>query len=92
MDSPLTGQPFLESFVRRYLSRSHRDGEATGCPLPATLSELLHAGAPARVALAEELELLLATWLPEPDETSRRQRAVGIFALCVEGLTLSRAP
>ena len=94
MASELSGQPFLEVFVRRYLSRSHRDGVAAGCPLPASLSELPQAGAPARVALAEELERLLedlAARLPDPDPAARRQRALGVFALCVGGLTLSRA-
>ena len=94
MSSQLSGQPFLESFVRKYLSRSHRDVEAAGCPLPATLSEVPAAGPAAQQALAEELELLLkelADRLPDEDPLERRQRALGVFALCVGALTLSRA-
>lgn len=94
MATELRGQPFLEFFVRKYLSRTHRDVEAAGCPLPAVLSELPQAGMPAREALAEELELLLrdlAARLPGDDAVDRRQKALGVFALCVGGLTLSRA-
>lgn len=94
MASPLYGQPFLEAFVRKYLSRSHRDVEAAGCPLPATLSELPQAGIPAREALEEELELMLRDLterLPDEDPAVRRQQALGVFALCVGGLTLARA-
>lgn len=83
------GATFLESFVRMYLSRSHRDGGGAECPLPATLSELSHADAPAREALGEELEEILT------ELTARlpggRQQAIGVFALCVGGLTLARA-
>lgn len=83
------GATFLESFVRMYLSRAHRDGGGAECPLPATLSELPQAGAPARAALGEELEAVvreLSTRLP-----GGRQQAIGVFALCVGGLTLARA-
>src|ERR1700737_4059847 len=41
----LRGPAFLEAFVRRYLSRQHRDLAGQGCPLPAVLSELPRAGA-----------------------------------------------
>ncbi len=89
----LKGQAFLEAFVRRYLSRSHRDDLERGCPLPATLSELPEAGPVAQRVLDEELELLLrelTAQLPGSDEPGRRQRALGVLALCVGGLTLSR--
>jgi TetR/AcrR family transcriptional repressor of nem operon len=90
----LSGQEFLEAFVRRYLSRSLRDDALAGCPLPATLSELPQSGPKAQQALAEQLELLIAEIaqrLPEPDAEARRQRALGLFAQCVGGLTLARA-
>jgi TetR/AcrR family transcriptional regulator, transcriptional repressor for nem operon len=83
------GSTFLESFVRMYLSRAHRDGGGAECPLPATLSELPQAGRPAQEALGEEVEAILG------DLSARlpggRQQAIGVFALCVGGLTLARA-
>jgi TetR/AcrR family transcriptional repressor of nem operon len=90
----LRGQEFLEAFVRRYLSRSLRDDEESGCPLAATLSELPQSGARAQHALADQIEKLIAEIaerLPHGDADERRQRALGTFAQCVGGLTLARA-
>src|SRR5258708_12752498 len=59
----LRGPAFLDAFVRRYLSRHHRDLVEQGCPLPAVLSERPRAGAPAPLALQTAFALLS---LPPP--------------------------
>ncbi|GAC1344433.1 MAG: TetR/AcrR family transcriptional regulator [Myxococcales bacterium] len=87
------GEAWLEAFVRRYLSRPHRDHAAQGCPVPAVLSEIARAGAPARRALEEELELLsagIAARLGGPP-LAARARAQATLALCFGGLSLARA-
>ncbi len=91
----LRGPAFLDAFVRRYLSRQHRDLVEQGCPLPAVLSELPRAGAPARRALEAELELLSRALEPHAQggaaAFSARQRALGTLALCFGGMALARA-
>jgi TetR/AcrR family transcriptional repressor of nem operon len=93
----LRGPAFLEAFVRRYLSRQHRDLAGQGCPLPAVLSDLPRAGAPARRALEAELELLCRALEPHAQgesgslAVSARQRALATLALCFGGMALARA-
>jgi TetR/AcrR family transcriptional repressor of nem operon len=89
----LSGAAFVDKFVRLYLSRQHRDLAEQGCALPAVLSELPRAGAPARRALEEELEGLVAALGPQlpVSGAEARSRALGILVACVGGLALSRA-
>jgi TetR/AcrR family transcriptional regulator, transcriptional repressor for nem operon len=92
--SGLRGEAWLDLFVRRYLSRRHRDLTSEGCPIPAVLTELPRAGAAARRALDEELTLLAAEMesrLAVGPSPQARARALGTLALCFGGLALSRA-
>jgi len=77
-----------QGFVESYLSESHRDEPAAGCPFAALGPELARTGKEPRafaasslVQLLHELEAKLA--LP-------RDQAASLFALCVGGLVLSR--
>ena len=80
----------LEVVLQRYLSRDHRDNPPGGCPLPAMVAEMSAAGDAGREALAEEFEqnvrLIAGSSAPEA-----RQRMLGLLALMVGGVALSRA-
>jgi TetR/AcrR family transcriptional repressor of nem operon len=81
--------------MRQYLSRSHRDRAAEGCPLPAVVSELATAGSPRlRVALADELRARADSIYdlhPSIRGVSAGQAALATVALFYGGLALSRA-
>lgn len=82
----------LEVVLQRYLSRDHRDNPPGGCPLPAMVAELSATGDAdrARNVLAEEFEqnvrLIAGSEAPEA-----RARMLGLLALMVGGVALSRA-
>jgi len=83
-----------EVILKRYLSPSHRDEVADGCPLPAVVGEIGTTAAEHRAVLAEQLEVLaneIETHLPKPTSVSRRQLALGLVALMYGGLALARA-
>jgi TetR/AcrR family transcriptional repressor of nem operon len=90
----LEGTGPLETVLRRYLSRSHRDDLSGGCPLPAIAGEIATGGDAHRDTLVEELEAVerdIEALLPRTSKLSQRQLALGFFALLVGGLTLARA-
>lgn len=89
----LRGVEAVSFVVRRYLSRSHRDHPAQGCPLPAVVADVAQAGEPVRDALACEI-VAYADALGDciADESpQRRQRALALIALMYGGLSLARA-
>lgn len=77
----------LEASLGRYLSKAHRDRPAHGCPLPSSLGELAQADRRLKAALADEVEAHLRA-LAGPE---LRTVALGMLALMVGGLSLSRA-
>ncbi len=88
------GLDFLARAVKRYLSPSHRDNIEGGCVLPSTVSELTRADRVTRTAMAlgvEEVVDRLSAHAPESERASSRERALSALALCIGGLTLSRA-
>jgi TetR/AcrR family transcriptional regulator, transcriptional repressor for nem operon len=88
---PARGAEAVAFVMRRYLSRSHRDHPAEGCPLPAVVGDATHAGQAVRDALADELRRnaeLLGERLPGEQ---RRQQALALVALMYGGLGLARA-
>jgi TetR/AcrR family transcriptional repressor of nem operon len=83
-----------EVILKRYLSRTHRDGEALGCPFPAVVGEIATTAPEHGGALAETVESLasrLAELLPSRREISPRLLALGLVALMYGGLSLARA-
>jgi TetR/AcrR family transcriptional regulator, transcriptional repressor for nem operon len=87
------GWEWLREAVRRYLSRSHRDGVAEGCPLPALSAEVARASKRTREAFdryLKEFVLEFERALPENLER-RREHALAIVSLCVGGIMLARA-
>lgn len=87
----LSGPEPLLALIRTYLSRSHRDHPETGCPLPATLADVMREGqAGLRHVLSGELSRYVdsvAVHLPEGE----RSRALALVALLFGGLSLARA-
>jgi TetR/AcrR family transcriptional regulator, transcriptional repressor for nem operon len=85
---------WLESAVKNYLSRSHRDDAASGCVFPAIVSELAHSGKGTREATIEAFEnyaRAIAAHAPETRGVTARERALATFVLCVGGIALARA-
>jgi TetR/AcrR family transcriptional repressor of nem operon len=80
--------------LKRYLSPAHRDQEERGCPLPAVTGEIATAEVGHRDVLAEQIDLVAAELrplLPERAGARARHLALGLVALMIGGLTLSRA-
>jgi TetR/AcrR family transcriptional repressor of nem operon len=87
-----TSEP-LQTVLRRYLSRTHRDHPVEGCPLPSVVSSLSTGSSSHAKVIAEELDDIaqqIEDLHPYPLHP-RRHRALGMFALMVGGLTLARA-
>ncbi len=87
------GWEWFREAVRRYLSRSHRDGAAEGCPLPSLSPEVARASKPTREAFDGYLtEFMLEFERALPAELElRRERALAVVSLCVGGIMLARA-
>jgi TetR/AcrR family transcriptional repressor of nem operon len=87
---------WIQGVLRRYVSRAHRDEPETACPLTTLISELPRAGEAVQPIVAEELELyagLLEEKLEDGAERTaptRRQRALGLCAMMVGAVALSR--
>jgi TetR/AcrR family transcriptional repressor of nem operon len=82
----------LESAMKRYLSRSHRDDLDGGCPMPAVASEVGTAHPEHRGTVAYQIEALARELAPMgAGGLSGRQVALALFALMFGGLTLARA-
>jgi TetR/AcrR family transcriptional repressor of nem operon len=83
-----------ELILKRYLSRTHRDGEVLGCPFPAVVGEIATTAPEHGGALAETVDALaskLAELLPASREISPRLLALGLVGLMYGGLSLARA-
>lgn len=77
--------------ARRYLSRTHRDHPAEGCPLPSVVGEAPHAGEAVREALAAELASYAEALGERLGGERRRQRGLAMIAAMFGGLSLARA-
>lgn len=87
------GLSWLRQVVRRYLSRTHRDAVADGCPMPALTPEVARASALARETFEAQLRDLVAEFEARMPRTlgPPRDRALATIALFVGGVTLARA-
>ncbi|MEO3757637.1 TetR/AcrR family transcriptional regulator [Mycobacterium sp. B14F4] len=81
----------LTSLAKRYLTRAHRDDLATGCAFAAVGSETAHAPEPFRAGYERELRASLAAICDGDESADRLDDAIALMALCVGGLSLSRA-
>jgi len=76
--------------ARAYLSRSHRDNPATGCPLAALLSEAPRAPAAVRAAYQAMLARAV-TEGDDPQDPAPLSQELALAALAMGGLALARA-
>jgi len=84
----------LEQIVRGYLSAHHRDDIEGGCPSAALLDEIARSSDAVKRAYTEGQVAIIddvAARLAPEDPQSARLRALGVFALMVGTLQVSRA-
>ena len=84
----------LEEIVRGYLSAPHRDDIEGGCPSAALLDEIARASDAVKGAYTEGQVAIIddvAARLAPEDPQSARLQALGVFALMVGTLQVSRA-
>ncbi|MCI0583625.1 MAG: TetR/AcrR family transcriptional regulator [Chloroflexi bacterium] len=84
----------LEEIVREYLSPQHRDKPEAGCPSAALLDEIARSSASVKRAYTDgQLAITddAAARLAPDDPESARVQALGVFALMVGTLQVSRA-
>jgi TetR/AcrR family transcriptional repressor of nem operon len=84
----------LEEIVRGYLSTEHRDEVEGGCPSAALLDEIARSSDAVKAAYTEgQLAIIddVAARLAPDDPPAARMQALGVFALMVGTLQVSRA-
>jgi AcrR family transcriptional regulator len=88
------GRDGVELMVREYLSAAHRDSPGDGCPSAALLAEIGRSGEATKraytdgvLAIADEI----AGRLAPDDPQSARTTTLGLFALLIGTMQLSRA-
>ncbi len=89
--APLSGD--LADHAARYLSRSHRDDRAHGCPTAALAAETVRQTGGARAEMTAGLRRQidrLSRIAPGEDDAARRQAAIGSWAAMVGAMILAR--
>jgi TetR/AcrR family transcriptional regulator, transcriptional repressor for nem operon len=81
----------LTSLARRYLTPAHRDDLATSCAFAALGSEAARGSEEFRTSYERELRTSLAAICGDDTDDQRFDEAIALMALCVGGMTLSRA-
>jgi TetR/AcrR family transcriptional repressor of nem operon len=84
----------LEEIVRGYLSPQHRDDTEGGCPSAALLDEIVRSSDPVKRAYTDGQMAIIddaAARLAPDDPQSARAQTLGVFALMVGTLQVSRA-
>ena len=88
------GAQSLEEIVRGYLSVQHRDNTEGGCPSAALLDEIARSSDAVKRAYTDGQLVIIddvAARLAPADPRSARVQALGVFALMVGTLQVSRA-
>ena len=88
------GLDSVEAFLRAYLSPTHRDDLAGGCPSAALLDEIGRCDVAVREAYtdgANSMIKAIARHLDDGDSQRANERAIGLFALLVGSLQVARA-
>lgn len=88
------GLDSVEAYLREYLSPSHRDDLASGCPSAALLDEIGRCDVTIREAYtvgASSMVEAIARHLDDGDPQRTRDRAIGLFSLLVGSLQAARA-
>jgi TetR/AcrR family transcriptional regulator, transcriptional repressor for nem operon len=88
------GRDGVEQMVREYLSAAHRDSPGDGCPSAALLAEIGRGSEATKRAYTEGVLAIadeIAGRLAPDDPPSARPRTLGLFALLIGTMQLSRA-
>jgi len=88
------GLASVEAYLREYLSPTHRDDRAGGCPSAALLDEIGRCDVSVREAYSDGAAAMIraiARHLDDGDEKRTNERAMGIFSLLVGALQAARA-
>jgi TetR/AcrR family transcriptional regulator, transcriptional repressor for nem operon len=91
---PMRGESWsarLTSLAKRYLSPAHRDNLSTSCGFSALTSDAAHASEQFRASYEHELKISLAAICGDDAGDERLDDAIALMAVCVGGLSLSRA-
>jgi TetR/AcrR family transcriptional repressor of nem operon len=90
----LEGTNWLQAFVKRYLSKAHRDNVPDGCAIPTLISELPRSGSSTRKAFETALVQIvdeLKTKTPPLENLDSEDRLWATLALCIGGVALARS-
>jgi AcrR family transcriptional regulator len=88
-----TGMDWLLTLINSYLSRTHKNMIADGCPLPALTSDIARSSDVTRVMYEENLRHYLSQIeanMPE-SSTPKRERALALVAHLLGGVMVARA-
>lgn len=89
----LRGERWIERFIETYISEAHRNNVATGCPMPALISDVPRFDAETR----EVIEQFLVRFIERHTGSSKRidkdleARLLSMLCLCVGAIAVSRA-
>jgi TetR/AcrR family transcriptional repressor of nem operon len=81
----------LTSLAKRYLSTAHRDDLSTSCGFATLSSDAAHASDEFRASYERELRKSLAAICDDDQADDRLNDAIALMAICVGGMSLSRA-
>lgn len=88
------GPEYVASFIREYLSPSHRDNVAGGCPSAALLDEIGRCDDEVRSAYTDGIDRhidAIARLLDSRDAQDARERATTLYCLLVGSMQTARA-
>ncbi|PTQ73971.1 TetR/AcrR family transcriptional regulator [Pseudomonas sp. GV071] len=90
VDETFAGDNPLQTFIRHYLSASHRANPGMGCPMPTLCSELGQRGQPSPTTdrMVESRVSKMAEHLEGPDA---EQQSIAMLSTMVGALMLSRS-
>jgi TetR/AcrR family transcriptional repressor of nem operon len=88
------GVESVDAFIREYLSPTHRDDPAGGCPSAALLDEIARADELTKRAYTDGARSMIdaiARHLDDGDSELASERAIGLYTMLVGSLQLARA-
>jgi TetR/AcrR family transcriptional repressor of nem operon len=91
---PMRGESWRErltGLAKRYLTTAHRDQLSTSCGFATLSSDAAHASEQFRASYEHELRISLAAICGGDESSDRLDDAIALMAICVGGLSLSRA-
>ena len=91
--SQLAAMDPLQAMIKSYLSRTHRDQIASGCPLPTLTPDVARSGEATRESYERQFLGYLSAiemMLPE-DREHKRETALAVAAQLIGGLMIARA-